>query len=97
MFDPLTHFGQRASSLVSFFRDQLHYPQTIILTPRTEVTGFPLQNFYRYVLSTSSQPNGEKVALARFTNLPSQHTLTARMDVPEPLNVQTSWASQVRS
>jgi hypothetical protein len=31
---------------------------------------------------------------ARFTSLPRQHTLTVRLDVPEPWNVQTARAVQ---
>jgi len=33
-------------------------------------------------------------SIARFTHLPEQHTLTVRVDIPEPWNVQALLASQ---
>ena len=49
--DPLSEAGQRAAALLSLFRDQLQYHQTVVLVPRLSLAkeDFPLQNFYRYV------------------------------------------------
>eukprot|EP00605_Chrysophyceae_sp_TOSAG23-4_P000369 GSChrysophyteH1.ASY1.ANO1.417.1 assembled CDS len=48
--DPLSEAGQRAAALLSLFRDQLRYHQTVVLAPRLNLAkeDFPLQNFYRY-------------------------------------------------
>ena len=98
IIDPLSLAGQRASALIHLFHQQLQYVQTIVFTPRMDITDFPLQNFYRYVLSSSSSSSSSsspsssegRVAVARFTHLPEQHTLTVRVDIPEPWNVQVS-------
>jgi len=90
VIDPLSMAAQRAASLIKLISSQLHIPQTIILTPRSEISEFPLQNFYRFVLSSYDQEN----AVAIFRNLPRQHTLTVRIDAPEPWNIQASSASQ---
>jgi len=98
--DPLSLAGQRASALIRLFHQELQYVQTIVFTPRMDITDFPLQNFYRYVLpssssSSSSSSSGAVVSsIARFTHLPEQHTLTVRVDIPEPWNVQALLASQ---
>lgn len=90
VIDPLSTAAQRAASLIKLIHSQLHIPQTVLLIPRPEVTEFPLQNFYRFVLSSYDQEN----AVAVFRNLPRQHTLTVRIDAPEPWNIQASSASQ---
>ena len=88
--DPLTKAGQRASSLVGLFCEQLRIKQTVILVPSIEQREFPLQNFYRFVVS----PHDPSKATAVFASVPKQHTLTLRVDIPEPWNVQTMTASQ---
>ena len=108
MVDPLSLAGQRAASLVPFLRDHLQYAQTVILAPRPDLSDFPLKNFYRFVLSPET-PEASAVdkdavgllhnsygngAQAIFDNLPRQHTLTVRVDIPEPWNVQTKTAVQ---
>ena len=83
--DPLSLAGQRAASLMKMIRDQLRLPQIVIFTPQYEMSGdFPLQNFYRYVYA----PLG-KESSAVFRSLPTQHTLTTRLDTPESWNVQS--------
>jgi hypothetical protein len=94
--DPLSVAGQRAAALITLLRDQLNYAHTVILVPRLEISEFPLQNFYRFVL----QPHGGSAlqegssAGAHFSGIPRQHTLTVRADVPEPWNVQSTYAQQ---
>ena len=96
--DPLSLAGQRASALIRLFHQELQYVQTIAFTPMMDITDFPLQNFYRYVLPSSSSYSSSSGAvvssIARFTHLPEQHTLTVRVDIPEPWNVQALLASQ---
>jgi hypothetical protein len=55
---------------------------------------------YRYLrvftgsAAADSVTNADAQPAARFTSLPRQHTLTVRLDVPEPWNVQTARAVQ---
>ena len=72
--------------------EQLQISQTILLLPRLEIGGneFPLQNYYRYVLSPHDHDN----AVGYFRNLPKQHTLTLRPDAPESWNLQADSATQ---
>jgi UDP-glucose:glycoprotein glucosyltransferase len=87
------------------FRDSLGYSLTVVLVPRVVVTEFPLQSFYRFVssprLQSSDQNNNSSSVTsemgwvgASFARLPRHLTLTTRVDVPEPWNVQTSRAEQ---
>lgn len=99
LIDPLSVAGQRAVSLVKLFRDSLRIPQTLVLVPRQELTEFPLQNFYRYVLAPhagvpSSSTSMVTEGAAVFRSLPLKHVLTTRIDGPEPWNIQALSASQ---
>jgi UDP-glucose:glycoprotein glucosyltransferase len=107
VIDPLSVGGQRGLSLLELFHDHLHYSFSVVLVPPMEITKFPLEHFYRYVLSpqlpTSSSSSSEGISQqddegtfigASFTNLPPQHVLTTRTDIPEPWNVQTMKAFQ---
>lgn len=95
MVDPLSLAGQRAVSLIDLLTTRLRASVTLLLTPRTEINEFPLQNFYRFVLRQGSElVSGEQTQVARFTSLPRQHVLTVRMDTPEPWNVQATRAEQ---
>jgi len=93
--DPTTETAQRLSPLLLIIRDELKLPLDLILAPRTELDGesdIPISSYYRFVADpsayqagtdgTTSSPN------ARFSNLPTDHILTLRMDVPEPWDVQ---------
>ncbi len=51
--DPLTSAGQRAAALIPLLSDTLQYSVTVLLMPRLDISDFPLQNFYRYVTSSS--------------------------------------------
>jgi hypothetical protein len=44
--------------------------------------------------AADSATSADAQPAARFTSLPRQHTLTVRLDVPEPWNVQTARAVQ---
>lgn len=90
--DPLSLAGQRAAALLKLVNEQLGIAQTVFLVPQTEISRneFPLQNFYRYVLS----PHDVESAVAVYRNLPKQHTLTVRIDAPEPWNIQATTAAQ---
>lgn len=90
IFNPLSKAGQRAISLFDLFQSHLAIPQLLVMIPQLEITEFPLQNFYRFVLPRA----GDVAAGAVFGNLPRQHTLTVRTDVPESWNVQTLRAVQ---
>jgi hypothetical protein len=103
ILDPLSVAGQRAVSLMKLFRDSLCFHQTVVLTPRRELSEFPLQNFYRFVVPSSSSQqvvatkdhsSVDTSRAAHFRSLPKQHTLTVRVDGPEPWNIQALAATQ---
>ncbi len=95
VIDPLSIAGQRAAAVVQFVQQELKLHQTVVLVPDMEVTEFPLQNFFRFVVgSSSSSATTSGQAAAVFKNLPRQHTLTVRVDAPEAWNVQAYRAVQ---
>ena len=52
ILDPLTEAAQRVAPLLVVLRDQLLVPLRLILIPQTQMSEFPLQKFYRYVVGT---------------------------------------------
>ena len=54
----------------------------------------PISSYYRFVTDASAYQGGEKPPLAHFSDLPMNHILTVRMDVPEPWDVQQRKAIQ---
>lgn len=108
LFNPLSKAGQRGVSLIPLFESHLHVAQTLVMVPVLEISEFPLQNFYRFVLpytdteltavSSEKHKHTPSFTLKRnaaiFQDLPAQHTLTVRTDVPESWNVQTLKAVQ---
>jgi hypothetical protein len=76
--------------VISLIQSNLHLKQLVILTPKVDISEFPLQNFYRFVVSNHDQSQ----AIASFKSLPRQHTLTTRMDSPEAWNIQATHALQ---
>ena len=90
VLDPLSLAAQRAPVLMQLVQEQLRVKQVVVFLPKSDLSEFPLQNFYRYVLSSHDQDN----ARATFRSLPRQHTLTVRIDAPEPWNIQASSALQ---
>lgn len=53
----------------------------------------PLSSYYRFVANPYAQPDTSQPS-ALFQNLPTNHLLTLRMDVPEPWDTQQSFAIQ---
>jgi hypothetical protein len=98
--DPTTETAQRLSPLLLIIRDELKLPLDLILAPRTELDGesdIPISSYYRFVADPSAYQTGNGSAsspIARFSNLPTDHILTLRMDVPEPWDVQQTRAVQ---
>lgn len=98
--DPTTETAQRISPLLLVIRDELKLPLDLILAPRTELDGesdIPISSYYRFVADTSAYQahyNSASSPIARFSNLPAEHILTLRMDVPEPWDVQQTRAIQ---
>jgi hypothetical protein len=92
ILDPVSESAQRLSSILMIMRNQLDVRVSLVLTPATSIdkdSKVPIASYYRFVaganvLSKYDEPQ------ARFTNLPTNHLLTLRMDVPEPWNVQQS-------
>ena len=98
--DPTTETAQRLSPLLLIIRDELKLPLDLILAPRTELDGdsdIPISSYYRFVADPSAYQTDTGSAsspIARFSNLPADHILTLRMDVPEPWDVQQTRAIQ---
>ena len=75
-------------------RDFLKTPLKLMIAPRQVVENqLPLSSYYRFVLDPLAVPD-TKPPLALFSNLPSNHLLTVRLDVPETFDVQQSFAVQ---
>jgi UDP-glucose:glycoprotein glucosyltransferase len=94
ILDPLTEPTQRVAPLLLAIRDVLKLPLRLMIAPRKVVKNdVPLSSYYRFVadpslFSDSNPPN------ALFQNLPKNHVLTLRMDVPEMWDVQQAQAIQ---
>ena len=88
ILDPLTEPTQRVAPLLLAIRDVLKLPLRLILAPRKTVSNdVPLSSYYRFVADPSAFP-GSNPPKSLFQNLPTNHLLTLRMDVPELWDVQ---------
>ena len=86
--DPVSEGTQRVAPLLRAIRDQLELPLRVILTPDEildDNSKTPITSYYRFVID--GQP-------AVFSNLPTSHVLTLRVDVPEQWNIQQTSAVQ---
>lgn len=97
--DPITESAQRLSPLLQILRDELQLPLTVILAPSTEIdsnTNIPISSYYRFVADSNAYQGADEqhVPMAHFSNLPLDHVLTVRMDVPEPWDIQQTQAVQ---
>jgi UDP-glucose:glycoprotein glucosyltransferase len=96
--DPVTETAQRLSPLLQVIRDELKLPLMLVLAPKMILDGdskkIPIASYYRFV----ADPNAFQLAAhqpnAHFENLPIAHTLTIRMDVPEPWDIQQAESIQ---
>ena len=83
------------SPILRMIRDQLRLPLDVLLVPSTALDGdskIPLTSYYRFVIeSRGTEPVQPR---AHFSNLPTNHLLTLRTDVPEPWDVQQTAAVQ---
>jgi len=95
--DPASEAAQRLSPLLRAIRDQLNLPLQVILTPATVLEGdakkVPITSYYRFVADSQALPDTAPPQ-AIFSNLPSNHMLTLKLDVPEPWDVQQTYAVQ---
>lgn len=96
--DPITESAQRLSPLLQILRDELQLPLTVILAPTIDVESdskIPISSYYRFVADSNAyQGDGQHSPLAHFSNLPTDHVLTVRMDVPEPWDIQQTHTVQ---
>lgn len=95
VLDPLSEPAQRAAPILIAIRDELKLPLHVILAPRTQIDGnegLPLTSYYRFYANIESSESTHKEP--SFQNLPSNHVLTLRTDVPEPWNIQQVYAVQ---
>ncbi|KAL3917350.1 MAG: hypothetical protein SGILL_004755, partial [Bacillariaceae sp.] len=89
--DPVTETAQRLSPLLMVLRDDLKLPLNLMLAPSMQVDSdskVPISSYYRFVANPSAYQGLEGSPSAHFSNLPTDHILTLRMDVPEPWDVQ---------
>ena len=90
ILDPLTEPTQRVAPLLIAIRDVLKLPLQLVIAPRQVVNNdVPISSYYRFV----ADPIATNPA-AIFQNLPTNHVLTLRMDVPELWDVQQASAIQ---
>lgn len=97
--DPVTESAQRLSPLLQVLRDELKLPVTVILAPSTDINAdskIPISSYYRFVADSNvyQGANESHRPMAHFSNLPLDHILTVRMDVPEPWDIQQTQAIQ---
>ncbi|CAJ1957078.1 unnamed protein product [Cylindrotheca closterium] len=95
--DPVTETAQRVSSLLKTVRDDLGLSTTLVLAPQMLLESgskVPISSYYRFVTDSSAYQGGENSPLAHFSNLPTNHILTVRMDVAEPWDIQQRKAIQ---
>jgi hypothetical protein len=95
--DPVTETAQRLSPLLIVIRDDLKLPLNLLLAPSMQVDNdskIPISSYYRFVANPSAYQGSERSPKAHFANLPTDHVLTLRMDVPEPWDVQQTSAVQ---
>lgn len=94
ILDPLTEPTQRVAPLLLAIRDVLKLPLVLIIAPRKVVQNdAPFSSYYRFVADPFAFPES-KPPRAVFENLPTNHVLTLRMDVPELWDVQQAYAIQ---
>ena len=94
ILDPLTEPTQRVAPLLLAIRDVLKLPLVLIIAPRKAVQNdAPFSSYYRFVADPFAIP-GSKPPKALFENLPTNHVLTLRLDVPELWDVQQAYAVQ---
>jgi hypothetical protein len=94
ILDPLTEPTQRVAPLLLAIRDVLKLPLMLVIAPRKVVQNdAPISSYYRFVADPLAVPDS-KPPKALFENLPTNHVLTLRMDVPELWDVQQAYAVQ---
>jgi UDP-glucose:glycoprotein glucosyltransferase len=94
--DPATESAQKVSPFLLVFRDVLKLPLEIVLIPKSlvgDAKNVPITSYYRFVADPFANPD-QNPPKAYFSNLPTNHILTLRLDVPEPWNVQQTKAVQ---
>jgi hypothetical protein len=94
--DPATMAAQRVAPLLLVFRDTLKLPLQLVLVPKALVgddKNVPFTSYYRFVAEPETL-SGVLPPKAAFSNLPANHILTLRLDVPESWNIQQTLTVQ---
>lgn len=94
--NPVTEAAQRVSPILRVIRDELKLPLNVVLAPPIEIDGdtkIPITSYYRLVADPTAIPDISPPK-AVFSNLPANHVLTIRVDVPEPWNIQQTASIQ---
>ena len=95
--DPATETAQRLAPLLQVIRDELKLPLMLVLAPKLILEGdakIPIASYYRFVADPHAFQLADNSPNAHFENLPISHTLTIRMDVPEPWDIQQAQSVQ---
>jgi len=99
ILDPLSKQAQRLAPLMIELQAALGCTVTLHLNPDTAISEFPLENFYRYVVSLTPTFDADGKALshvadmARFAKLKTPQVLTLHLDAPEAWLVQVTEAA----
>ena len=79
ILDPLSSESQLAAPLLRLLRDELNVAVVVLLVPDVDIKELPLQNFFRFVFSSSFETES---VTAHFGELPLQHLLTLKISTP---------------
>ena len=87
--DPLKKDAQRISAILESLHRSLGISVTLHLSPRLDISDFPLKSFYRYVFDvephflSSISTTGQRESFAIFSSLRTLQVLTLHVDAPE--------------
>lgn len=95
--DPASEAAQRVAPLLRAFRDHFKLPLRVVLAPNLLLDendkSVPITSYYRFVADPLASPQS-KPPKAKFSNLPTNHVLTVRMDTAEAWNIQQTKSQQ---
>ena len=99
ILDPLSKQAQRLAPLLMELHSSLGLSVTVHLNPELSISEFPLENFYRYVVSLTPKFDANGMSLspqtdhAIFASLRTPQVLTLHVDAPEAWLIEVTEAA----